>query len=71
MKQPRKAAGGIVTGEVTERPRGTSPRKPKDGKGTRLGPSRVPRREEATDEAIGKGEEMLRPRKAGNGEKDR
>ena len=64
MKQPRRTAGGIVAGEVTERRRGPAPRAPKDGKGARLGPSRMPRREEATDEAIGKGEEMLQPRRS-------
>lgn len=63
MKQPRKTDAGIVAGEVTERHRGPPPRAPKDGKGARLGPSRMPRRKEATDEAIGKGEEMLQPRK--------
>ena len=31
-------------------------------KGARLAPSRMPRREEATDESIGKGEEPVRPR---------
>lgn len=68
MKQERKTSG-IVTGEAKEEhvrklPAPTT-RKSGDGsKGARLGPSRVPRREEATDAAIGKGEEMLRPRKA-------
>jgi hypothetical protein len=32
-------------------------------KGAKLAPSRMPRREEATDESIGKGEEPMRPRR--------
>lgn len=67
MKKQRKT-GGIVAGEAQEEHarKLLPPARKKDGKakGARLGPSRMPRREEATDAAIGKGEEMLRPRKS-------
>ncbi len=68
MKQPLKASGGIVAGEAKEEhvqqlPAPAPAKEGGKGKGARLGPSRVPRRQEATDAAIGKGEEMLRPRK--------
>lgn len=35
----------------------------RSGKGAVIGPSRMPRREESTDPAIGKGEEPVRPRR--------
>ncbi len=66
QERTRKTAGGIVSGKVEQTrqplPPAAKPQALKEPKGRKLAPSRMPRREEATDKSIGKGDEPVRPR---------
>ncbi|AXQ27367.1 hypothetical protein D0B54_01090 [Solimonas sp. K1W22B-7] len=65
QERTRKTADGVVSGEVKEPrrvPAVARPKAMKHPKGRKLAPSRMPRREEATDRSIGKGEEEVRLR---------